>query len=253
MPVDQRSDTQTPSPPMIQFLRDVRAVSKLPKVTISLMASRTADNDPFYERVVQSFYRDARKRHPRFPLIRNLQYGVALFPLPNKPEDYLGLIEASARRNIKKALRLGYTVSRIDFNRHRAEISAIIRSTPSRQGPMPVDMMTGEINEISDPPSRTPFHDYIHLGVMKDGELRAYCSCFIAGELFSVNDIFGHHAHQSDGIVPLLLTEAVSYALAHHPQAKYCVYDKYFGASTTLRRFKKKFGFLPHKVEWSLD
>jgi len=238
---------------LAEFFKDLRAVSKLPKARISLMAARTADNDPFYEQVVQSFYRDARRRHPRFPLIRNLQYGVALFPLPKKREDYLGLIEASARRNIKKALRLGYSVSPIDFNRHRAEIVAIIRSAPARQGPMPDGLMSGEIPEISDPPSRTSFHDYIHLGVKKDGELRAYCSCFVAGELFSVNDIFGHDAYQSDGIVPLLLTETVGYAITHHPQAKYCMYDKYFGASTTLRRFKKKFGFLPHKVEWSLD
>lgn len=238
---------------LAEMLRDLRAVSELPKVTISLMAARTADNDPFYERVVQSFYRDARRRHRRFPLIRNLQYGVALFPLPKKPEDYLGLIEASARRNIKKALRLGYTVSRIDFNRHRPEIAAIIRSASARQGPMPADLMTGEIAEISDPPSRTPYHDYIHIGVLKDNELRAYCSCFVAGELFSVNDIFGHHDYQADGIVPLMLTETVGYAIAHYPQVKYCMYDKYFGASTTLRRFKKKFGFLPHKVEWSLD
>jgi len=233
--------------------RDLRAVSKLPKVTISLMAARTADNDPFYEKVVHSFCRDARRRHRRFPLIRNLQYGVALFALPQKREDYLGLIEASARRNIKKALRLGYTVSRIDFNHYRSQIEAIIRSAPARQGPMPADLLTGELPEISDPPSRTSFHDYIHLGVKKDDELRAYCSCFVAGELFSLNDIFGHDAYQADGIVPLLLTETVGYAIAHHPQAKYCMYDKYFGASTTLRRFKKKFGFLPHKVEWSLD
>lgn len=236
-----------------KLFRDLRAVSKLPKVTISLMAARTADNDPFYERVVRSFYDDARRRHRRFPLIRNLQYGVALLTLPKKPEDYLSRIESSARRNIKKALRLGYTVSRIDFNRHRAEIAAIIRSAPARQGPMPADLMTGELPEISDPPSRTPFHDYIHLGVKKGGELRAYCSCFVAGELFSVNDIFGHNAYQADGIIPLLLTETVGYAIAHHPQAKYCMYDKYFGAGTTLRRFKKKFGFLPHKVQWSLD
>lgn len=238
---------------LAEFFRDLKTVRKLPKVRISLMASLTAGNDPFYQQVVHSFYHDARRRHPRFPLIRNLQYGVALFPLPKKPEDYLGLIEASARRNIKKALRLGYTVSRIDFNRHRSEIAAIIRSAPARQGPMPADLMTGELPEISDPPSRTSFHDYIHIGVKKDDELRAYCSCFVAGELFSVNDIFGHDAYQSDGIVPLLLTETVGYAIANHPQAKYCMYDKYFGASTTLRRFKKKFGFLPHKVEWSLD
>ena len=238
---------------LAEFIGDLRTVRQLPAVRISLMAARAAENDPFYVRLVHSFYRDARRRHPRFPLIRNLQYGAALFPMPAKAEDYLGLIESSARRNIKKAQRLGYTVARIDYNRHRSEIAAIIRSAPVRQGPMPADLMKGEMPEISDPPSRTPFHDYIYIGVKKDDELRAYCACMVAGELFAVTDIYGHHEYQSDGIIPLLLAELVGYAISHHPQAKYCMYDKYFGASTTLRRFKKKFGFLPHKVDWTLD
>lgn len=163
------------------------------------------------------------------------------------------MIEASARRNINKAQRLGYTFARIDYNARRGEIAAIIRSTPVRQGPMPNQMMTGELAPIDDPPSKSVNHDYLYVGICHGSELRAYAACMVAGELFAITDVYGHHAYQADGIVPLLLSETVKYARTHHPQARYCMYDKYFGASQSLRRFKKKFGFLPHKVQWLLD
>jgi ribosomal protein S18 acetylase RimI-like enzyme len=237
---------------VVELLRDIKTIAELPKVSISLMLSRTSDNDPFFEQLVQRFYDEAMARHRRFPLIRSLQYGVALLRLPDRAADYLKIVESSARRNINKAQRLGYTFSRIDYNLRRREIAEIIRSTPFRQGPMPTELMTGEMPPISDPTSRNPLHDYAYVGISKDGELRAYAGCMVAGELFAITDIYGHSAYQTEGIVPLLLSEIVNYAKAHHPQACYCMYDKYFGASQTLRRFKKKFGFLPHKVEWRL-
>jgi hypothetical protein len=234
-------------------LKDLRAIRTLPRVTISLMASKAAGNDPFFDLMVRRFFREATSRHPKFPLIRSLQYGVALFQLPDRPEDYAKMIEASARRNINKAQRLGYTFSRIDYNERRQEIATIIRSTAVRQGPMPDDMMTGEFAPIADPPSKSATHDYIYVGICHGAELRAYAACMIAGELFAITDIYGHHAYQADGIVPFLFVETVKYARTHYPQARYCMYDKYFGASQSLRRFKKKFGFLPHKVQWLLD
>lgn len=232
---------------------DLRALRTLPRVTISLMVSKTAGNDPFFERMVRGYYEEATSRHPRFPLIRNLQYGVALFRIPQRAEDYAGLVEGSARRNIKKAQRLGYSFSRIDYNQRRPQIAAIIRSTPVRQGRMPEHLMRGELPTVTDPPSSNPLHDYAYVGVVKDDQLRAYAGCMVAGELLAITDIYGHHEFLADGIVPLMLYEIVKYARARHPDARYCVYDKYFGASTTLRRFKKKFCFLPHKVEWRLD
>src|ERR1700739_2640521 len=114
-------------------------------------------------------------------------------------------------------------------------------------------LITEEIGPISDPPSRSAMHDYLYAGVCKDGALRAYAGCLVAGELFAITDLYGHHTYQPDGIVPLLLVNLVQYASTHHPHARYCMYDKYFGASHTLRRFKRKFGFLPHKVQWRLD
>src|SRR3974390_2534962 len=99
-----------------QVLDGLRIVRSLPRVSISLMASKTANNDEFYQGLVQRFYSQARRRHKRFPLIRNLQYGVALCPLPERAESYFESIEASARRNVRKAQRLGYSFARIDFN-----------------------------------------------------------------------------------------------------------------------------------------
>ena len=118
-----------------QFLDGLKTVRSLPKASIGLMASKTAENHEFYQQLVRRFYAQANSRHKRFPLIRNLQYGVALYPLPQRVETYFEAIEASARRNVRKAQRLGYSFARIDFNQHRAEISAIIRSAPVRQGP----------------------------------------------------------------------------------------------------------------------
>jgi hypothetical protein len=217
------------------------------------MAAKTVDNHEFYRRLVLRFYSQANSRHKRFPLIRSLQYGVALYPLPERAEVYFDAIEASARRNVRKAQRLGYTFSRIDFNEHRAEIGAIIRSAPVRQGPMPAHMLVGEVQPIADPVSLTTFHDYFYVGVFANNELRAYGACMVAGELFAITDIYGHAAYQADGIVPLMLVEIVRYARTQYPQTRYCMYDKYFGAGETLRRFKKKFLFLPYKVQWRLD
>jgi len=217
------------------------------------MASKTAENHEFYRQLVQRFYSQANSRHRRFPLIRNLQYGVALYPLPDRGETYFEAIEASARRNVRKAQRLGYSFKRIDFNEHRAEIGAIHRSAPVRQGPMPDHMLVGEVKPIADPVSLTAFHDYFYVGVFAQNELRGYGACMVAGELFAITDIYGHAAYQADGVVPLLLVEIVGYARTQYPQARYCMYDKYFGASETLRRFKKKFLFLPYKVDWRLE
>jgi hypothetical protein len=236
-----------------QVLDGLKTVRSLPKASIGLMAAKTADNHEFYQNLVKRFYSQATSRHKRFPLIRNLQYGIALYPLPEQADTYFDAIEASARRNVRKAQRLGYSFARIDFNEHRAEIAAIIRSAPVRQGPMPEHMLVDEVKPIADPVSRTTFHDYFYVGVFRENELRAYGACMVAGELFAINDIYGHAAYQADGVVPLMLVEMVRYARAHYPQARYCMYDKYFGASETLRRFKKKFLFLPYKVDWRLD
>ena len=89
-------------------------------------------------------------------------------------------------------------------------------------------------------------------GVLRDGVLYAYAACLIAGELCAIEQIFGDADRQSDGVVPMLITGIAETLYREHPRVKYYTYDTFFGAGVSLRRFKKKFKFLPHVVQWEL-
>jgi len=231
-------------------IRDLLDVRKMPRVTIALMASEASGNDPFYARIVDEFYEATRQRHDKFPLVRNWQYGVALCVLPATFDDYFMAIEAAGRRNFKKAERLGYRFGAIDYNGYLGDIGEIRRSTGVRQGKLSDELLAGEVTRCANPPSRNRVHDYPYFGVTRDGRLYAYAGCFIAGELCLIEHILGHAAHQADGVVPMLIVGMAKYVMQNHPRVKYYAYGTYFGAGTTLRRFKRKFLFLPHKVTW---
>ena len=235
-----------------KLLADAKLALSLPELQINLAVDKTTDNHPFYAGVVQDFYQMATRRHPHLPLIRLLQYGVTLMQLPEDHDQYLKNIESSARRNIKKAQRNGYTFKRINFNKHRDAIGEIHRSTPVRQGAMPSEMLSGIPDPIDDPESLTNFHDYPYFGIFKNNKLVAYAGCLVAGEMILLSIFFGHDDYKADGVVPLLISEIAKYTYHHYPHVKYYVYDKYFGGSESLRRFKKKFGFTPYKVSWSI-
>ena len=214
------------------------------------MVSETEGNDPFYRRAVENFYRETRRRHAKMPLVRRLRYGVAMCALPGTFDEYMGIIEASGRRNVKKAKRLGYRFEVIDFNAHLDDIAAIRTSTTVRQGRVSDELLSGRVEPCRNPPSRSRIHDYVYFGVLKERRLVAYAQCFIVGEACLLEHILGHYELLSDGIVPLLVTGIAHHCLGTYPQVKYYVYGTFFGATPTLRRFKKKFAFLPHTVKW---
>jgi len=116
-------------------------------------------------------------------------------------EEYFMRLEASARGNYRKALRLGYEFKRFDYNSRLEDIREIWQSTPVRQGTLPREMREGRVRTISDPPSRCRYHDYPYLGIFKNEKLTAYAGCMIFGELCNLNDIYGHTKYQNDGIV----------------------------------------------------
>jgi len=235
-----------------QLLSDLRTLTRMPSVAVDLMLRETRDNDPFYARLVEDFYAETRKRHPRFPLIRQWRYGVALCVLPKTFDEYFMAIEAAGRRNCKKALRLGYRCERIRHNDHLAAMAAIHRSTDVRQGPMPAHLLAEAVQPHDDPPSRTDAHDYPYFGILKGDQLVAYSGNLVSGEAFMIEQLYGHARHHADGVVPLLIVEMARYALARYPRVKYYADEMYFGAGETMRRFKRKFGFLPCKVSWML-
>ena len=224
----------------------------LPKVRVDLMCSSVADLDPFYDKVTRDFHRDARARHRKLPLIGTLTFGVALCPLSAVKGEYLKGIEASGRRNVKKAQRLGYDFRKIDYNAHLADIREIRQSTDVRQGRLDADFLKGEVVPCRNPEPRTSTHDYPYFGVLKDGHLYAYAGVLIAGELAMIEHIYGHAAHHADGVVPALLVGIAEHLAVQYPSVRYYGYGSYFGASETMRRFKRKFLFMPYRVKWIL-
>jgi hypothetical protein len=238
---------------VLQFFDDLRQARSLPSLTIDLMIERTADNDPFFGRIVREFHDDAQRRHPKLPLVRSLEWGVSVCVLPPTFDAYFMAIEGSARRNFRKAERSGCRFARIDMNDHLDAIGEIRRSTDTRQGRMPEEFLQAAISRCTDPPTRTDVHDYPYFGVYLHDRLVAYACCLVAGEACVVEHVYGHAAHLADGIVPMLFIGIAEHVYRSHPQVRYYVYGTHFGALPKLRRFKKKFCFFPHRVDWQLD
>ena len=237
---------------LLRSIGDVADALRLPVVEINLMHRATAENDPFYDRIVREFYDSTQKPHPKLRVVKDFQIGMALCQLPGDFEAYLKMIEASARRNYKKAARMGYQFAPIRCDDHLLDIGEIRRSAEIRQGKMPDQFLGAELKPCANPESRTRLHDYPYFGVMKDGKLTAYTGCLVAGEIFMIEQMFGHAAHQPDGVVPLLIIGMAGYMLGSYPNVRYYAYGTYFGAGASMRRFKKKFMFLPHRVKWML-
>jgi hypothetical protein len=237
------------------ILRQVAELRRMPRASVNLMlSSAAAENDSFYAGLVRQHYAQARRLHRKYWVIRQGVYGVALCVLPESFDKYYYVIEAAARRNHKKAIREGCRVERIDYNAHLDGIREIWQSTDVRQGSlMPEKYLRGDVRPCANPPSRSRTHDYVHFGVFLKDKLIGYSGCLIAGEYCGIETIFGHADHLPIGPVPSLVIGTAAYLYDNHPAVKYYCYGTYFGAGETMKRFKRKFGFVPHRVEWLLD
>ncbi len=228
-------------------------IRTMPRVDINLHLDKCEGNHPFFAKITQEFFNDATKRHRKLPLIRQMEYGVALFLLDNDPDTHLKAIESSARRNFKKALRNGYYFKKINFNDYLDDIWDIRRSTKVRQGDMPEEFINKKPSPRNDPESLSNSHDYAYFGIFnKDHKLVAYAGCFIAGELCMIEHIYGHSDYQKDGVVPMLIISMAQYVVENYPLVKVYSYGTFLGANPSMQRFKKKFRLLPHKVTWYL-
>jgi hypothetical protein len=225
----------------------------MPRVRIGLMLDQTTGNDPFFARVVRDFHAHATSRRLPLPFVRRMSHGVALCPLPDEFDQYYMLIDGSARRNHKKACREGCAVRRIQFNDHLDAVREVRMSSDLRQGrAMPEDYRNGIVNRIDDPPSNSRCHDFPYFGVFAEDKLVGYAACLIAGELCHIEHILGHAAHLQLGVVPLLIIGIAQELYRAYPDVKYYAYGTYFGAGQTMQRSKRKFGFVPHRVDWEL-
>jgi len=228
-------------------------VFSTPTKELCLQIDKTHNNDPFFEKMTKTFFKDVTKPHPKMPIFGKLTRGAAINILTGDFSDYLKSIESSGMRNIKKAKRLGYTFARIEFNDYIDGVWDIRKSAPVRQGAMAADFMDTRPEEQTNPKSANLYHDYPYFGIFDEkGVLAAYAGCCLAGDVIELSHFYGHAEHQKNGVVPLVIVSIAEYVLENHPNIKAYMYDGYIGASPTLKRFKKKFGFLPHHVKWRL-
>jgi hypothetical protein len=190
--------------------------------------------------------------HPKFPLVNRMRYGMAVCDLREIGHDYYGHLDATGKRNIKKAQRLGYRFATFDFNQQLDAVTRIHRSSLIRQGRQVHYRLLEQARPHRNPTSRNHLHDYPYFGVFQGDTLVAYAACLIAGELCEIQTIYGHAQFHADGVIPLLLSSISDYLGTHHPRVVYYSYGTYYGATPSMKRFKRKFLFKPCCVHWHL-
>jgi hypothetical protein len=217
---------------------DLRTAATMPRVDIVVSRGRSHE---------EACLRQFRQRHPRFKIVGRKVVGVALLPLDEfADDDYLEGLRY-ARRRVRRASRLGYTVALFDPNERRDELIAIHRSIPVRQG-RPIDA------PYLDPDASFEVAPHLeHIGVVNDGVVVAYSELEYAGEIVGTSRIMGHGDHLKNGIMFLLIAGIVEHVKTTRPDVRYVFYDMFFGAGDGLRAFKTNAGFRPHWVHWKRE
>ena len=221
------------------LLDDLRTAAAMPRVEIVLSRGL-----PEEEAALRRF----RSRHPRYKVVPLKAVGVALLPLDDITgvEDYLAT-RRTARRAVRRAARLGYSVGAFDPDDRRTELLEIHSSLPERQG-RPIDA------DYLDPEARWETGPHIeYRGVFRDVVLVAYCKVQYAGDIAAIARVMGHGDHLKSGVMFLLAAEIVGHVKSVRPHARYLLYDMFFGASAGLREFKTHLGFRPYYVRWKRE
>jgi hypothetical protein len=226
-------------PSLRRTIDDLRTAAAMPRVDIVLSRGR-----PDEEELLRLF----RGRHPRYKVVGRKVVGVALLPLDDVADgDAYLAAHRTARRRARRAERLGYSVAPFDPAPRRSELLAIHSSLPERQGrPIDADYLDADATWETGPQI-----DYI--GVFKDDVLLAYSRVQYAGEIAGLPRIMGHGDHLDNGVMFLLMAGIVDHTKSNRPDARYVMYDTFFGAPEGLRWFKTHLGFQPYYVRWKRE
>jgi hypothetical protein len=237
-PVDR--DATTPRPfASKQRIAVALELARLPQVTIEMCGDARC----------HEFYRYFTKRHPRFRLIQNKAWGVALIRLPDTSEGFAQNLRKHARRHVKKAVAAGYTFAPLDALARLDEVMAINRSLEERQG-------RAMSREYFDEVAVRQYHEQSGetYGVFdRLGILRAYADIRVCGQVVVLNRVLGHGDAMGDGVMYLLLTAMVRLTIERRGSNEspiWFMYDTFPGASAGLRQFKYAIGLEPYRVRW---
>jgi hypothetical protein len=224
-------------PRLVATIRDLR---QLPDVRIEMSGSEPC----------RELYEAFTRRHPRWRLIQNKRWGVALLALPEHVGDYDRVASRLLRRRVKHATEAGFSFDRVDPSQRIDEVLAINRSATDRQGrPMHPDYFDeGLVRGNLERAERV-------FGVTdKAGVLKAYLCLRNCGEVACIERLVGHADALEAGVMYLLIWGTVRAVIAERtPDGKpaWFMYDTFPGASEGLRTFKHVIGCRPYRVSWT--
>ena len=221
-------------------IRIIKEVKDLPAVKIYLDQSETG----------KKLFGAFTARHPKLKIVGNKTLGVELVRLGDfiNEEAYTSSVNGknSAAYFSRKAARANYVFREIDPNKFIDEIFAINNSASERQGREMDESYKVKMNSY-------PVDKYNqYFGVFKEENLVAYLWVVKSGELVVLNRLLAHADHLNAGVMYLLVTSYISHAIISEKELKYVMYDTFFGASEGLKMFKKRCGFIPHRVKWEI-
>ncbi len=192
-------------------------------------------------------YANFTRPHPRYKVFRNKAMGIALVDIAGfgNAASYLDTVRqrGHAGPQSRKALARGYRLRRIDRNAHLDELHAIHTSCAERQG-RPIDDAYLRMRHYPEQP-----HCACYGAFDAGGRLAAYCNVARFGNFVATDQLMGYK--NGDGAMYLLLAHIIC-ALIEERQVAWFMYDSYLGAQPGLRDFKRRLGFRPYRVRYSL-
>lgn len=197
---------------------------------------------------IAAAYRHYARRHPRYSIIGNKTVGMALvdFSRYAGPGTYAEAVSQrdGAGPQSRRARSRGYALREINRNDHLDAIHAIDRWEEAHQRRRPDDSYIARTLQDGAPPYLACYGAFD-----SDGQLVAYCNVGYFGN-FAVTDQLMSRKN-GDGVLFLLLFDLISELIATR-RVDYLMYDTYFGAQPELREFKRRVGFAPYRVRYTL-
>ncbi len=226
----------------------LRAWCNLARTIVSLPTAELHFSTRLDPRHIPDIYRVYTKPHPRYKVFGNKTLGAALVDLRafGSADQYVASVshKGYAGHQRRKARARGYQLREIERAAYADQIHAINISSQTRQGrPMDQPYLVRQTQfEVRD--------NFRYFGVMSaSGQLVAYCNLGIFGNFAATDQLLGFK--NSDGIMYFLLAEIISMLIAE-ARLEYFMYDTMLSGSAGLRDFKRRVGFAPYRVRYSL-
>lgn len=221
------------------------------RILKEMMSLPTLSLTVFNENI--DIYNYFTKPHPRYRIIKNKKWGVAILQIPDSIEDYLkGKVKQALRTNRSRCIKEGYYFKTFSSNEHISEITDINMSSSVRQGRQMSESYKNrdEVKKwILDKPNLYGVFD-------KNKNLKAYAYVHTIGDVCIISRLLGHDDSLKDGVMYLLISEIVQDFTEKRKSLgypKYMMYDTFFGANSGLKYFKERLGFIPFKIKWRLE